>query len=526
MSLLDIKNLSVYFKRRQGEDFAAVQNVSLQLEKGKILGIVGESGSGKSVTALSILGLLPYPKAYHDDKSSIKFENKELIGLNDTEFQTIRGNKISFIFQEPMSSLNPLHKIGEQIAESLRLHQKNMSKEEVKAKTLELLQAVKIPQPEIKINAYPFELSGGQRQRVMIAMAIANNPEILIADEPTTALDVTIQEQIIDLLLDLKQELNMAIIFISHNLRLVHKIADNIAVMYKGKLVEYGSAEQIFNNPQDDYTKKLISSNLSLNLRNKNDNKNILTGREIAVKFPIKKSFFGKITEELTAVDHINFDLAEGETLGIVGESGSGKTTLAMSVVNLVKYSGIFTFENKELDQTSGFCKDIQIVFQDPYNSLNPRMKIYDIIREGLDIHYPNLTADEQRESVLQILKEVELDENILSKYPHEFSGGQRQRIALARSLVIRPKVLILDEPTSALDVTVQAQIIELLKTLQRKFNLSYIFISHDMNAVRSISHRIMVMQNGKVVESGPTDDIFNKPQHSYTKQLIRASIM
>ncbi|MBO6290593.1 MAG: ABC transporter ATP-binding protein [Alphaproteobacteria bacterium] len=523
MSLLEIKNLSVYFKRRQSDDFAAVQNVSLSLEKGEILGIVGESGSGKSVTALSILGLLPYPKAYHDTKSSVKFKNKELIGLNDTEFQRIRGNQISFIFQEPMSSLNPLHKIGEQIAESLCLHQKSMSKEEVKAKTLELLQAVKIPRPEIKINAYPFELSGGQRQRVMIAMAIANNPEILIADEPTTALDVTIQEQIIDLLLDLKQKMNMAIIFISHNLRLVHKIADNIAVMYKGKLVEYGDAEQIFNSPQDDYTKKLISSNLSLNLRNKNKSKQILTGREIVVKFPVKKSFFGKITEELTAVDHINFDLSEGETLGVVGESGSGKTTLAMSVVNLIKYSGIFTYENKEL---SGFCKDIQIVFQDPYNSLNPRMKIYDIIREGLDIHYPNLTAEEQKESVLHILREVELDENVLSKYPHEFSGGQRQRIALARSLVIRPKILILDEPTSALDVTVQAQIIELLKALQNKFNLSYIFISHDMNAVRSISHRIMVMQNGKVVESGSTDDIFNKPQHSYTKHLIRASIV
>lgn len=523
MRLLDIKNLSVYFKHHSGEDFVAVKNISLQLEKGKILGIVGESGSGKSVTALSILGLLPYPKAYHDDKSSIKFENQELIGLNDTEFQHIRGNKISFIFQEPMSSLNPLHKIGVQIGESLRLHQKNMSKEEVKAKTLELLQAVKIPDPEMKINAYPFELSGGQRQRVMIAMAIANNPKILIADEPTTALDVTIQEQIVDLLLNLKQKLNMSIIFISHNLRLVHKIADDIAVMYKGKLVEYGAAEQIFNNPQNDYTKKLISSNLSLNSRNKNKNKNILTGRGISVKFPIKKSFFGKITEELTAVDLINFDLAEGETLGIVGESGSGKTTLAMSVVNLVKHSGVFRFENKELN---GFCKDIQIVFQDPYNSLNPRMKIYDVIREGLCVHFQHLTDKEQKERVLQILKEVELSSDILSKYPHEFSGGQRQRIALARSLIIHPKVLILDEPTSALDVTVQAQIIELLKTLQRKFNLSYIFISHDMNAVRAISHQIMVMQNGKVVENGSTDDIFNKPQHNYTKQLIRASMM
>ena len=527
MSGLVIKNLSVYFKRRNNTTFQAVKDVSLSLDEGEILGIVGESGSGKSVTALSVLGLLPYPKAYHSAESSIKFNNQELVGMEDKQFQKIRGNEISFIFQEPMSSLNPLHKVGAQIAESLQLHQKNMTKKQIKQRTLELLKAVKIPQPELKMNAYPFELSGGQRQRVMIAMAIANNPKILIADEPTTALDVTIQEQIIDLLLELKQKLNMAIIFISHNLRLVHKIADKIAVMYQGKIVEYGSSDDIFNHPQHDYTKKLISSNLLLNLQDKKQNNDIFSGEGITVKFPLKKSFFGKVLQELTAVNQIDFKLKSGETLGIVGESGSGKTTLALSMVNLVKYDGNFYYNGKSLyDKRHSYNKDVQIVFQDPYNSLNPRMNIYEIICEGLSVHFPNLSKEERRERVLQILKEVELGEDVLLKYPHEFSGGQRQRIALARSLVIHPQIVILDEPTSALDVTIQAQVIELLKKLQQKFNLSYVFISHDMNAVRAISHRIMVMQNGKVVETGSTEQIFNNPKRTYTKQLIKASIL
>lgn len=526
MNILEINHLSVYFKRTGQTDFCAVNNISLKLEQGEILGIVGESGSGKSVTALSILGLLPYPKAYHLEKSSIVFNQTELIGLNNKEFQQIRGNKISFIFQEPMSSLNPLHKIGAQIAESLELHQ-NLSKEQIKKRTFELLQLVKIPEPEQRINAYPFELSGGQRQRVMIAMAIANNPQILIADEPTTALDVTIQEQIIDLLLELKQKLNMSIIFISHNLRLVHKISDHIAVMYKGDLLEYGTAKQVFETPQTSYTKKLISSNLLLNLQQKKDSKIILKANDIEVSFPRKKNIWGRVTADFKAVDKVSFDLRQGETLGIVGESGSGKTSLALAVINLLKHRGnIEILTDNEYQNPHQFSKDLQIVFQDPYNSLNPRMTIKQIIEEGLTVHFKQLRKSEKINKIKEILKEVNLDESIMDAYPHEFSGGQRQRIALARALILNPKIIILDEPTSALDVTVQAQIVELLKSLQIKYKISYIFISHDMNAIRAMSHRVMVMKNGKIIEQGVTAQIFEQPQQPYTQQLIKASLL
>lgn len=527
MSLLDIRHLSVSFYSSKEQEYQAVKDINLKLGEGEILGIVGESGSGKSVTALSVLGLLPYPKAKHGKQSSIIFENQELIGMKDEKFQKIRGKDIAFIFQEPMSSLNPLHKIGKQIAESLILHQANLSREEVHTRTLELLQAVKIPDAANKINAYPFELSGGQRQRVMIAMAIANNPKILIADEPTTALDVTVQEQIIDLLLELKQKLGMAIIFISHNLRLVYKIADNIAVMYQGKLVEYGNAKQIFQNPQHTYTKKLISSALILNQNNNFTNDVVLKAQNIMVSFPLKKNIWGKTLEELKAVNDVSFELSSGETLGIVGESGSGKTTLAMSIVNLVKHKGkIWLYTGEKAEEINRFSKDLQIVFQDPYNSLNPRMNIAQIIGEGLAVHYPELSSDKRMCLIKKIVQDVELGEEILLKYPHEFSGGQRQRIALARTLILNPRIIILDEPTSALDMTVQAQIINLLKDLQQKYKLSYIFISHDMNAVRAISHKVMVMKDGKIVETGKTDDIFNHPRHTYTKQLIKASML
>lgn len=526
MNILEIKHLSLYFKRNNQEDFEAVKDVSFKVEQGEILGIVGESGSGKSVTALSILGLLPYPKAYHTKEYSIIFNQQELVGLDEKSFRQIRGNKISFIFQEPMSSLNPLHKIGAQIAESLKIHQ-NLSREQIKKRTLELLQLVKIPEPEQKINAYPFELSGGQRQRVMIAMAIANNPQILIADEPTTALDVTIQEQIIDLLLELKHKLNMSIIFISHNLCLVHKIADHIAVMYRGELLEYGPAKQVFEQPKSDYTKKLISSNLLLNLRHKNDSKILLEVQNIEVDFPRKKNIFGRIIADFKAVDKVSFSLRQGETLGIVGESGSGKTSLALAMVNLLKHKGnVKIISGNKTEILQKFSKDLQIVFQDPYNSLNPRMTIKQIIEEGLTVHFKKLNENEKLAQIKAILKEVNLDENIMDKYPHEFSGGQRQRIALARALILQPKIIILDEPTSALDVTVQAQIVELLKSLQKKYNISYIFISHDMNAVRAMSHQIMVMKDGKVIEQGSTKQIFEQPQQPYTQQLIQASLL
>lgn len=523
MSLLQIKNLSVFFRNNNGANWKAVDNVSLKLEKGEILGIVGESGSGKSVTALSILGLLPYPKAYHTKSSSIVFAQKELIGLTDKEFQDIRGNKISFIFQEPMSSLNALHKIGKQIAECIMLHQ-NLSKTEVQKRVIELLKMVEIPNPEQKINAYPFELSGGQRQRVMIAMAIANNPQILIADEPTTALDVTVQKKIIELLLDLKKRLNMSLIFISHDLRLVHQIADKIAVMYKGKIVETGTAKKVFEQPENDYTKKLIYSSLLLK-NNKKTNKisEILSAKSITVDFPIKHNIFGKTTEFLRAVNNVSFALGEGETLGVVGESGSGKTTLAMALVNLVKYKGNFFLANDKLCKAN---KNIQVVFQDPYNSLNPRMCIKDIILEGLNIHNSDLSKKEKLDKLHSIIKEVGLEDNVLNKYPNEFSGGQRQRIALARSLIIKPQIIVLDEPTSALDVTIQAQIIDLLKEMQKKYKLSYIFISHDMHAIKAISHKIMVMKNGNVVEFGTTESIFKHPKTEYTKELITASLL
>ena len=526
MKILEIKHLSVYFRSDKTKDFCAVNNVSLNLEQGEILGIVGESGSGKSVTALSVLGLLPYPKAYHSANSSIFFHEQELIGLNSKDFQYIRGNKISFVFQEPMSSLNPLHKIGTQIAESLQIHQ-NLSAKELKKRTLELLNLVKIPEPEQKLNAYPFELSGGQRQRVMIAMAIANNPEILIADEPTTALDVTIQEQIIDLLLELKQKLNMSIIFISHNLRLVHKIADNIAVMYHGELVEYGAAQKIFSSPKNDYTKKLISSSLSLNIQNKISTNVILEAQHIKVAFPRKKNIWGRVIADFKAVDDVSFELKQGETLGVVGESGSGKTSLALAVVNLLKHQGcVKLFDGQSYKHVSHFSKDLQIVFQDPYNSLNPKMTISQIIDEGLSVHFKQLTKQEKLIKIKEILKEVNLKEDVLNKYPHEFSGGQRQRIALARVLIINPQIIILDEPTSALDITVQAQIIGLLRNLQKKYKLSYIFISHDMNAIKTMAHRIIVMHNGKIVEQGSSNQIFNQPRQPYTKQLIQASIL
>lgn len=528
MSLLDIKNLSVYFKSN-GKDVKAVNSVSFSLNENEVLGIVGESGSGKSVTSLSILGLLPYPKAYHTKKSSIKFEGKELCLGNEKELQKIRGKDISFIFQEPMSSLNPLHTIEKQIVEIILTH-KNINYNEALKEVVNLLKQTGIDNAEERMKSYPHELSGGQRQRVMIAMAIANNPKILIADEPTTALDVTVQSQILELLLELKKKHKMSMLFISHDLNVIKKVASRICVMKNGKIVEEGSINDIFNNPQNDYTKKLIASSLLQKTSNNIGKEKVFSAKNIKISFPIKKNFLGKTLKEINAVNNISFCLNNNETIGIVGESGSGKTTLGLAISNLIKYNGSTYLNGVYIDTENkkaikSLRKELQIVFQDPYNSLNPRMNIEQIVAEGLEVHYSNLTKTEKYLKICKTLEDVGLDKSILHKYPHEFSGGQRQRIAIARALILEPKILILDEPTSALDVTIQKQILELLNDIQKKQGISYIFISHDMNVIKAVSDRVIVMRNGEIIETGTTEDIFNNPKNDYTKKLIQANL-
>ncbi len=515
-NILEIKNLSVFFQTPSTAT-EVVKNISFNLPKGKILGIVGESGSGKSLTALSILGLLPYPKAFHSPKSSIKYKGTELI--NNSEIRRFRGKNFGFIFQEPMSSLNPLHTIGHQISENLLIHQK-ITPTQAKQETLRLLKITGIRNAEKRYKAYPHELSGGQRQRVMIAMAIANHPDILIADEPTTALDATIQKQIIDLLLKLKEEFDMSIIFISHDLRLIRQIADHVIVMKNGDIIESGTAENIFSQPCNEYTKTLISSDNHLIKNNKIRTKNLLEAQDITIKFPLEKNIWGRPVKYLYAVNKVSFSQKEKENIGIVGESGSGKTTLGQAICDLIKYEGkINIYTPKE----TNFHKNVQIIFQDPFTSLNPRMTIEQIIGEGLEVHFPHLKINEKKQRIVDILKEVGLSEDDCLKYPHEFSGGQRQRIAIARALVLEPKLLILDEPTSALDVTIQKQIIKLLQKIQEDRNITYIFISHDLNAVSAIADKIIVMQNGKIVEMNNRHQLFENPQTEYTKTLIEA---
>lgn len=525
MSLLEIKNLSVCFKGDDDNDNCVVDGVSFKLNSGEVLGIVGESGSGKSVTALSILGLLPYPKAYHKSESSIRLNDEELIYAKD--LQNVRGGKVGFIFQEPMSSLNPLHRIGDQIAETLILHQK-MSKKEANKEVLRLLNMTGIKNAKTRMRAYPYELSGGQRQRVMIAMAIANHPDILIADEPTTALDVTVQQQIIELLLDLKHKLGMAIIFISHDLQVIKKIADHVCVMKDGKIVESGQTDEIFNNPKSEYARTLIGSHYLLKNNHNIVDDILLDVKNMQVRFPLKKNFWGKVESYITAVDNVSLRLNKNETLGIVGESGSGKSSFGLALVGLNPYDGKVLFKNINLKQC-GTHKDedvkfgVQMVFQDPYNALNPRMNIEEIVGEGLDIQLPYINKTIRKKRVIKSLKEVGLTEEDLDKYPHEFSGGQRQRIAIARALILEPELLILDEPTSALDVTIQAQILKLLQKIQELRGLSYIFISHDMMAIQAMADKVAVMKDGKIVEIGNRKQIFENPQNDYTKKLIQA---
>lgn len=527
MSLLSVKNLSVSFKNEVGEYIPAVSNVSFDLDAGEILGIVGESGSGKSVTALSILKLLPYPKAKHSKESSVFYTEGNLLTCSDEILRNIRGKEIAYIFQEPMSSLNPLHTIGKQLIENIKIHSKiNTQKAYIKA--LDLLKQVELSHPEERMKAYPHELSGGQRQRVMIAMAISNRPKILIADEPTTALDVTVQAQIIDLLLKLCKQMKMAMIFISHNLRLVEKIADKICVMQAGKIVEEGSTGEIFNHPKHSYTQKLLET-LKQNDKEIKDVKKkntLLTTEDLYLAYPLKKNIWGKPTKEIIALNNVELKLFEGETLGVVGESGSGKTTLGLCLADLCKYQGIIRLGNQDIKEIppKTFRKKVQIVFQDPYNSLNPRMNIEQIIGEGLNVFEKNITKNQKDKKIIELLKKVDLQTSDRFKYPHEFSGGQRQRIAIARALAVEPEILILDEPTSALDVTIQKQILELLKKLQKENHLSYVFISHDMYAVKEMADRIAVMKDGKIIEINNASIIFEQSTEKYTRELIKSS--
>jgi microcin C transport system ATP-binding protein len=523
--LLVVSDLSASFA-----GIPAVKGISFSMRRGETMALVGESGSGKSVTALSILQLLPYPRATHPS-GSITFDGTEMVGADERTLRQIRGNRISMIFQEPMTSLNPLHNIEKQIGEVLLLH-KGLRGGKARARILELLDLVGIPDPSSRLKALPHELSGGQRQRVMIAMALANEPELLIADEPTTALDVTIQAQILELLQDLQSKLGMGLLLITHDLQIVQKMAQNVCVMKDGEIVERGTGHGLFENPQHPYTQKLLAAVPSGNAPALPENAaDLLETSNIQVRFPIgRKGLLGRPESYLDAVDHISLTLKQGETLGIVGESGSGKTTLAMAILRLLKSNGDIRFGGKDIRKFAGadlrtLRRDMQVVFQDPFGSLSPRMSIAQIVGEGLEIHEPDLTPGERQKRISEALVEVDLPQNAMDRYPHEFSGGQRQRISIARALVLKPRFMVLDEPTSALDMSVQAQIVELLRDLQARHKMAYLFISHDLRVVRALSHRVMVMQGGKLVESGAAADVFDHPQQPYTKALLAAAL-
>lgn len=528
MALLEVNNLSVDFGSG-AQAMHAVKNVSFSIEKGEVLAVVGESGSGKSVTALSALQLLPYPVANHPS-GSIKFNGEELMNAPDVVLRGIRGNKISMVFQEPMTSLNPLHTIGKQIAEVLFLH-KRLMPDKARERVKELLALVGLEKLTTRLNAYPHELSGGQRQRVMIAMALANEPDLLIADEPTTAVDVTVQAQLLKLLKELQQKTGMAVMLITHDLSIVRKMADRVAVMYHGELVEYQKTEKLFSAPKHSYTKMLLAAQPSGTPQPYDmQAAAIAQARDMKVYFPIRVGIFRRTVDYVRAVDGITLDIRPGQTVGVVGESGSGKTTLGLAILRLIHSTGAISFEGKLINGITAndlrpLRKDMQVVFQDPYGSLSPRMSVAQIIAEGLQVHFPEFTPAERDTHVVEAMKEVGLDPETRHRYPHEFSGGQRQRVSIARAMVLKPKFVILDEPTSALDMSVQSQIIDLLRGLQQKNNLAYMFISHDLRVIKAISHDVVVMRNGQVVESGPTQKIFASPQHAYTKSLIAAAL-
>ncbi len=524
MSVLEVKGLSVNF-RQDGRLIEAVKAVSFTVDKGETVALVGESGSGKSVTALSTVGLLPDSA---EVSGSVTYNGTEMVGQSERALRRVRGNDISFIFQEPMTSLNPLHTIEKQMAESLALHQA-LTGEAARVRVVELLNKVGIRDAESRLGAYPHQLSGGQRQRVMIAMALANGPELLVADEPTTALDVTIQAQILDLLAELKRSEGLSLLFITHDLGIVRRIADRVCVMQGGEIVEQGPTAEIFSNPQHPYTQKLLAA------EQKGGPEPVPAGAAEVVRtdglrvwFPIQKGFMRKTVGHVKAVNEASLSVRAGETLGIVGESGSGKTTLALAILRLIPSDGPVVFLGQDLRDRKGAAmralrREMQVVFQDPFGSLSPRLTAEQIIAEGLGVH--GLEPGRNRtEMVAEIMREVGLDPAAMTRYPHEFSGGQRQRIAIARAMILRPKLVVLDEPTSALDMTVQVQIVELLRELQRKWGLAYIFISHDLRVIRAMAHKVMVMQAGDVVESGDCGAVFTEPQSAYTKALMAAA--
>ncbi len=524
MSLLDVNNLKVSF-RQDGEVSAAVKGVSFTVDRGETVALVGESGSGKSVTALSTVSLLGDSAMV---EGSVKYDGAEMIGASEDKLMEVRGNDISFIFQEPMTSLNPLHTIQKQMAESLALHQ-GLAGDAARDRIVELLNKVGIRDPEDRLDSYPHQLSGGQRQRVMIAMALANKPDVLIADEPTTALDVTIQAQILELLAELQKSENMGMLFITHDLGIVRRIADRVCVMKDGEIVETGITAEIFNNPQHPYTRKLLEAEPSGHPDPVDAGaEEVARTDHLKVWFPIQRGFLKRTVGYVKAVNDATFSVRAGETLGIVGESGSGKTTMALAIMRLIASEGGITFRDQDVRRWSTrelrrLRKDMQIVFQDPFGSLSPRMTCQQIISEGLSIH--NVDPHRApRELVAEVMTEVGLDPASMDRYPHEFSGGQRQRIAIARAMVLRPKLLVLDEPTSALDMTVQVQIVDLLRDLQRKYGLAYLFISHDLKVVRAMSHNVIVMRNGDVVEMGASEDLFENAQTDYTRELIAAA--
>ena len=524
---LEVEDLSVTF-RVEDREIPAVRGVSFDIDRSETLALVGESGSGKSVTALSVLQLLPYPKASHPT-GSIRVDGEETVGAAEPVLRSIRGNRISMIFQEPMTSLNPLQTIERQINEILSVH-RGMEAQAARTRTLELLRLVGLQNAEQRLNAYPHQLSGGQRQRVMIAMALANEPELLIADEPTTALDVTVQAQVLALLRSLQERLGMAILLITHDLGIVEHMADRICVMSDGELVETGDTRSVFGSPRHAYTRMLISAEPGgRKSRPPPDSPEVVTGDGVKVYFPIKAGIFRRTVDHVRAVDGVSLNVRERHTVGVVGESGSGKTTLGLALLRLIKSGGAIRFDGQAI-QGRGFKdlrplrRQMQIVFQDPFASLSPRLSAGQIVEEGLLVHGLGGTYEERRRIIGEALREVGLDPDMQDRYPHEFSGGQRQRIAIARAMVLKPRFVVLDEPTSALDRSVQAQIVDLLRDLQERHDLAYLFISHDLKVVRALADEIIVMRDGKVVEQGPADRVFEDPQTAYTKALMAAA--